>query len=979
MTPDPVPIPLVPGPINRSVLIAVVTVLLAPPAFAQRGSTHPGPGYHAAVEELHEGDFVRAERGMRNELRGSLKTIDGRWVDAIIYATGLGEALYQQGRLREALAQFDAAIDQFLAEPDWLRKLKANQALRPDANVAARLPAWARLDRPIVYANVPRSFLYSWGQVNNSQAYQQGGVVRQAQFWKLDAEEVARSIAWNLYRRGQLLGPLGAHDRRTSAVLNRIAGGGIGVSGHWTGAWVELWWGLAAAGTGDVVGGEVHLRKSLVLAGRYDHRLSGIAWLAIGRLATGTGNGDAALQAFREATSAALAYEDLDVLVDATLAWHAASQALGAKQPPFPPLEGITAWSDRRRLSLASAAARLAAAELNPGVEVATPFRRGRDLTNGLIGRELTRLRAAAAAETAPLRDATRQARQAVVGQAAMSRRRMQVALATEWSRTGLLSPRIARQVFPEVLSDPNAITWTTNPLEGLAWMAAPETAAFDRWFATALERRDATEAMRVIDAQRRRELFAGQPLAGRMIALRWLLEAPTDTLPKYALEPRARVEGLAPGYRELRRDGDLAADALRTALAGSTESISPSVKNAAEAFGDSVAARERVVLRLALSRAPTPLVFPPPIDTLTAKSSLKMGEAVLAFHDTGGELFGVVLTADGEHLWRIGKTDRVAQQIEQLLRGVAGKSARQSWTLEDLDEDAWTEPADKLATTLLSESRLDAATLERLWVIPDGPLWRAPLGVLAIPGQETPARRLGEVTLTYAPTPGWAVRTRPAAGASESERPTWRVTAEGRDPREWEGVDPFEATARVASPPRGFERSIPLLKPAASRLIFDAGAKPLGSDPLGLGITTADDGQRELAAWLRLPYDGPKEVALLNLGGGEAGGAKRRRSKATPLVGAPELHAVGALLAGGAQSALIERWPTRGARSRDLVAEWLNGLGRLSTEAAWRRSLALGRETQLDPTREPRLSLDPTENATGEHPFWWSGYLLID
>lgn len=963
----------------RRVLIAALPALLAGSASAQVGRTHPGAGYFAALDELHAGYFRRAERGMRGEIRTAIKTIDSRWVDSVIYSAGLGEALYQQGRLRESLAQFDAALDQFLVEPDWLRKLKFQQQPRESNNLAARMPGWARIERPTVYANMPRSFLYGFGQVDNTQTYRQGGVVRTAQFWKLDAEELSRAIAWTLYRRGQLLGPLGAYDPRTASAVNRIAGGGLGPAGHWSNAWVELWWGLAAAGAGDLVGARPHLQQSLQLGGRYDHRLSGLAWLTLGRVAAGAGNQAGAMQAFREAASSAVAYEDISVLTEATLAWHAVGQAGPARQPPFPPLAGMIDWSERRGFWLESAAARLAAAEANQATDLGLAFRRGRDTAKGLLGREGDRQLALNAARTASGAEAIRMAQQAVAGQSVMSRRRLQVALTAEWFDGGLISPRLARQAFSEVLSDPNVTTWTATPLEGLAWMAAPETAVFERWFSTALERQDALEAMRIIDTQRRREFYSGQPLAGRMIAIRWLLEAPTESLPKYALEPRARVEGLAPVYRDLRRNGGVAADTLRASLAESDESISPTVRKAAEAFRSSIAERERVVLQLALSRAPTPLVFPPPIDVVGAKSRLKQGEAVLAFHDAGGVLFGVVMTAGGEHLWRIGETDRVAQQVEQLLRETAGKSARQSWTGEDLEANAWIAPAEKLAITLLAESRLDGPSLERLWVIPDGPLWRAPFDLLPIPGEAESTRRLGDAILTFAPTPGWALRERPIAEKTEATLPVWRVTAEARDPLEWEGVDPFAATAGVASPPRGFESSTALLKPVASRLLFDAGTRPLGADPLGLAITTADEGDRELAAWLRLPYDGPSEVALLNLGGGEAGGAKRRRSKAAPLVGAPELHAIGALLAGGAKTALIERWPSRGARSRDLVAEWLNGLDRLSTEDAWQRSLSLARESPLDPAREPRLETDPANKVTAEHPFWWSGYLLVD
>src|SRR5690606_32631332 len=117
--------------------------------------------------------------------------------------------------------------------------------------------------------------------------------------------------------------------------------------------------------------------------------------------------------------------------------------------------------------------------------------------------------------------------------------------------------------------------------------------------------------------------------------------------------------------------------------------------------------------------------------------------------------------TAAGEHLWRIGPSDEVGADVERLLREVVGSSPNAVWDATDLASDAWREAAAALSTRLFAESRLDAATLERLWVVPDGPLWRAPLGVLTLPGAAE-GKTLADVTISYAPTPGWATRPRP-------------------------------------------------------------------------------------------------------------------------------------------------------------------------------------------------------------------------
>ncbi|QDT68103.1 hypothetical protein MalM25_10160 [Planctomycetes bacterium MalM25] len=974
-------------PQSNRVLVLALAATLASPAVAQLGRTHPGQGYFAALDELHSGDLRRAERQMRTELRTAVKTIDSRWVDSIIYSSGLGEALYQQGRLAESLEQFDLSLDLFLDQAAWLNTVRFQQKPREATNLARRQPVWARPSRAVTYADMPRSFLVQYGQVNNSQVAAQGGVVRQAQYWKLDAEELARSIAWTLYRRSQLLGSLGAYDARTSAALNRISGGGLGPGGHWSTAWTELWWALAAAGAGDANQAAPHLDQALLLGGRYDHRLTGLAWLARGRLAAGAGDAGRASRAFSEAVASAVTYEQFDVLTEATRAWH--EVATVSAKATSPPLVQIADWSERRSMWLPSVAARLGLIEravlagenASARGALGQAFRRARDVSNGLLGREGDRLLALAVSD-GPRDEAIAMARQAMSAQSAMSRRRLQVRIASAWFDQRSLTPRSAREAFAGLLEDPSPMSWFTTPLDALSWMAAPETDAFDRWFAAALERREALLAMRVIDRQRRREVFSGQALSGRLAATRWLLEAPDGALPLGAAEPRARLDAAAPAYRMLRQEGLVARDKLRAAVAALEGSVTPAVRKAVAELRETIEARERLIVRIALTRSSTPLVFPPPIDPLGAKQQMTAGEALVAFHETGGDLYGVVLTAAGEHLWRIGPAGSVDKQVERLLREVVGTSPKQAWSVAQFDEASWIEPAATLGETLFADSRLDAATLERLWIVPVGSLWRVPFDVLPLPGEGEPGeseepKRLGEVVTTVAPTPGWAVR--PRASREAGEQAIWLLAAGSTKQAAFEGGDPVTAHTSATPPPPGLEPSSWMTKSLASAALIDLGDQPLRANPLGAELTTSEVGSREVASWSRLPFGGVTDVALVGGAGGEAGGGRVRRSKNAPSVGAAELHAVCAVLSGGTQTLLLDRWPTRGARARDFVGEWLNGVGRLEPADAWRRSLALGRTRPLEVQREPRLAIEAGDSPTAEHPFWWSGYLLVD
>ena len=188
-----------------------------------------------------------------------------------------------------------------------------------------------------------------------------------------------------------------------------------------------------------------------------------------------------------------------------------------------------------------------------------------------------------------------------------------------------------------------------------------------------------------------------------------------------------------------------------------------------------------------------------------------------------------------------------------------------------------------------------------------------------------------------------------------------------------------MRARPLTVAPPQGIDPSVGNLKASAGQLVIDVGNKPAAMDPLGLPLSTADRGQREVGAWIGLPLSDPVAVALRSMGGGEAGGAKVRRAKTAIEVGAPELHVIASLLAGGAEPILVERWSSGGARSRDYVAEWLSGLQRLPATEAWDRARRLLLSRAIDVAREPRLAPHSPADTSPEHPAWWAGYYVVD
>ncbi|MEM8865226.1 MAG: tetratricopeptide repeat protein, partial [Planctomycetota bacterium] len=152
-------------------------------AHAQLGSVVPPRSHQIAIEMLYSGEYRRAERAFTSDLRGAIKIGQTRWIDSICSHAMLGETYYQQGRTEEALYQFDQACSRFLAYPNWMTRVKFQQAPRADAGLRRRGSPWGPSSRQVTYAALPDTFLVSRGRIDNSQQANTGGVVQAAQFW----------------------------------------------------------------------------------------------------------------------------------------------------------------------------------------------------------------------------------------------------------------------------------------------------------------------------------------------------------------------------------------------------------------------------------------------------------------------------------------------------------------------------------------------------------------------------------------------------------------------------------------------------------------------------------------------------------------------------------------------------------------------------------------------------------------------------
>ena len=89
---------------------------------------------------------------------------------------------------------------------------------------------------------------------------------------------------------------------------------------------------------------------------------------------------------------------------------------------------------------------------------------------------------------------------------------------------------------------------------------------------------------------------------------------------------------------------------------------------------------------------------------------------------------------------------------------------------------------------------------------------------------------------------------------------------------------------------------------------------------------------------------------------------------------------AVCGMMSTGSNTILMSRWRTGGQVSFDLSREFVQQLPDSSAARAWRRSVQLAKLGEIDADQEPRVKaprLD--EPVSASHPFFWSGYMLVD
>ena len=554
--------------------------------------------------------------------------------------------------------------------------------------------------------------------------------------------------------------------------------------------------------------------------------------------------------------------------------------------------------------------------------------------------------------------------------------------------RNSGLTSRAAMDLCQDVLRDPQPADWTKDPMESLAVLMQPHAPAFEHWFLAAVRRTDREAALpvalEIADRVRRHRFLSSLPYGGRLEALRWVLEAPSETLDKTARLERQSLLAQYPGYRALSEQ----AREVRTALAAmplvpTDAEVMRRQQQALADLGRLSVQQEAILRHIAVRREPASLAFPPVRTTKDVRQALPNGTAILEFFAVGGQLHGFLVNRERCHHWTVKNAAQLPKRIAALMRDLGNQDQNRELTDKELASAQWKESAQELLAVLLEGSQADfTRKFNELVVVPDGILWYLPFEALTVKVDDQLQPLISRFRLRYAPTMALAI----PDGRGRGLKPETLVVAGRLHPRDDHAValNAFQQIAK-ASPPAAVIDKSPL--PACSAIWRVRMNELIVLDDLGpadlAGYAwppiTIDGGKagNTLGDWLSLPWGGPGVVVLPGIQTA-AGSGFKRNPRGTD--GSDLFYATCGLLASGTRTVLISRWRPGGQSAIELIREFVQELPNTSPADSWQRAVLLLCASRLNPEAEPRVKLSsPDQPLKGDHPFFWAAYMLVD
>jgi len=984
------------GSAARKSSVVSLTLLIAFSFFgdranAQLGSTVPKNIYYAAKRDLHAGNFRAAENGLLRAANSSIRIGNKRWIDSICPYSMLGELYYRQGKLAASLKMHEAALQVFLTNQDWLNRLQYARLAPSNDRIVNRI-TWGA--RATAMAEFPDSMGSQEGTFDLQNSFQFGGVVAAPHLRSVDAVEVARCLATSLRRRAILLGDtcgVSPMSSKLSAAISRTTP----PASHWVSSWVEVLYGFGQLNEGQRKNGIGHLAAGAV-AGNFDHPLTGIALLEIGRYHLLIEEYEIAMGHLLQASIAAARYRQPDIVEEAFRLLTDAYLANDSKGI-YPPIASAMLYARQGDFARLAMISKLCTAEvafyegnitLAVGLlnETRVLMRRSDQLPTD-IGTTLNYIDALTQYRAGERDAATKSLQVALAFTQASSLRQFQLNT-TETLRVAgkrLIGKREVEMLYARLLREPLDRDWKTKPLQTLSWLLADHTPAMSRWFELLIDQREHEKAVGVAEQLKRHRFYSSLPLGGRLLSLRWLLEGDVVMLGKRGMDVQKALRAKYPQMNALTRKSirtraqleqiplvpeDDEQRVLQRKLFGELASISKTQE---------VATRE-----IALRRDPAPLVFPPQPSLSAIQSVVRPNQAVLMFVATPQGWHAWFIRKDSEDYWPIRSPKVVRREIVGLLRNIGNYKRNASVSDKDLENEDWKKNGKALWKLLIGKLPSNGwEGMEELVIIPDGPLWYLPFELLRVPGDQVPKddEETSLISLTrirYAPLASLSV------GDQRGHNADKQTTLVGGT------LFPGESSDYAKEMLSQLKETFPKLDvvtgtnvPAAAsgytsslmnRLIVWNDIDVKYNAPYAWSPAQYDRKSRQslLSDWIEYPWDSPDQVILPGFHTAAEGSLGKAAN------GQEVFRTVCGLMATGTRTALLSRWRTGGKTPAVLVSEFSRGLMQESASDAWRDATETARSQSLSVNSEPRVK-SSAEEISADHPFFWSGYMLVD
>ena len=976
-----------PACIVATCLLATSLVLCPDLLWAQiQGDSIPSLAYYAAFHDFHEGEYVDALDEFGRERRSGVRT------DSICYHTMMGECYYHMGELGQALDAYNSAVRIYLASPRWLERVQFSPNIAPAGQAVA---PWGPSSQAGQLGKFNESENVGQGQFITEQRLREGGVMQLPSLIPVHVKEIVRCTALAIRRRTELLGPLGKHDSLTADLTNALSGN-VTLPNHWSQAWVDVQYGLALVGAGRENDAIPVLTRGVLAAGQFQHPLTAVALLELGRLALWRGDYPAAMQSFQNASVAAYYYFDAQIIEESLRLATVAH--LAANQPGvYAPLASVMKWAKvegydqiRASLLISSAEDLAARGQTTQAVAVLKEAQREmlrKSMREGQVGARLTYLRATLSFQQKNIGEGDAMLGSVMTYMRRGSRWLYHIRSLERLYAAGSISDREAMDVYGVLLRDPLPVDWTLRPMESLSVLVTPHSNALERWFGIALRRKKEHErAFEITDMIRRHRFYSSLAYGGRLQSLRWILEAPKEALDQQALLNRQNLLARYPAYEVLSRNvGQIRAALEVLPLVSADSDGFARQRRLLKQLGELSLQGEAMLREMAVRRDHARLVFPPVRSTPDIEEALVPGQAMLSFIWAGGDLFGFLMNKDRYTYWKVQDAAALPGKIAGMLRQIGNYDQNRELNASDLADQEWKQTAGDLLAHLMQGADADfSGGFTELVIVPDGILWYLPFEALQVSVNGRLHPLIDRFRIRYAPTVSLAV-----PGADRRGRSPTAETAVvlGRlHPRD----DAEVAQAAYETLAQTVQRTVPLSKPplpASSalygsligQLIVLDDLHPPDQGPYSWTPIQIEEGKpgNTLGDWLTLPFGAPNVVILPGYHTAAENGLKQVGSTAP---GSEVFQTVCGLMAAGVKTILISRWRTGGRSSQDLVREFAQELPHTSAADAWQRAALLVARSRLDIATEPRVKKTPdVEFIRGSHPFFWGGLMLVD